>query len=316
MDRMKKTVRFIFVLLLLSNLFNVKLYAQSDTMSFLHITDTHLIFDWNLIHNDLVRDRTKYGEGLSNFKQFLYKTAKKVDNDFVAITGDVFDSYEVQRTDGSMLSFDARSLNKLLKKSKSPVYMLLGNHDVVSYKWKDDGREAMQLQAQQAQAKWTRSFACFQNGTYYSQIYKVGETTFRLIYLDNAYVKFPPEEKVSVPYIEKPQIHWLKSQLDESPDDIEIILMHLPFKADDPLLQTSGLYNTLVNSTARLMVTGHAHKNMVVRFDGMGGNTLTQVQTGTLFRNGNNWRRITLTENNILISQPGTTENLLTIPCR
>lgn len=313
---MKNATKFILLSLTFSVLLNAHLHAQSDTLSFLQITDTHLIFDWDLTHPNLVRDKAKYGEGAANFKQFFKETAKTVDNDFVAITGDVFDSYEVHRADGEMLVFDAGALNKLLKKSKTPVYMILGNHDLVSYTWNGESRDARQLHAGESRAKWTRNFSCFENGTYYSQLYKVGGATYRLIYLDNAYVKFPTEETVSIPYVEKEQIYWLKNQLEESPDDIEIILMHLPFKADDPLLKSSELYHALVNSTARLIVAGHAHKNMVVKFTGDGGNTLTQVQTGPLLRNGNNWRRISLTENNIIVSLPGEIKNELTIPCR
>lgn len=316
MNSMKQTVRLIFLSLVLCGSFHGQLHAQTDTLSFLQITDTHLIFDWDLIHKNLVRPKEKYGEGVANFKQFFNETAKKVNHDFVTITGDIFDSYEVQRTDGTMMSFDAAALNKMLKKSKKPVYMVVGNHDIVSYKWNGDRRDAQQLHAGAARAKWIRDVSCFKNGTYYSQLYQVGGAEYRLIYLDDNYHKFPPEEPVSIPYMDKEQILWLKNQLAQSPDDIEIILMHMPFKADDPLLQTSELYQTLVNSTARLIVTGHAHKNMVVKFTGDAGNTLTQVQTSNLFRNVNNWRRFALTENEITVTKPGKTENELIISCK
>ncbi|MFA5246180.1 MAG: metallophosphoesterase, partial [Pedobacter sp.] len=162
-----------------------------------------------------------------------------------------------------------------------------------------------------------RNFACFKDGTYYSKTYQVGKTTFRLIFLDDIFFSFRPEENMKNPYMDKFQLCWLRDQLHESGNDIEIILMHIPFTDFGQQEPSNELYSMLeANPSVKLILAGHQHKNIVEKYPSEGDNRIVQVQTGAFAGDINNWRQIKLTEDQILVSFPGKTENELTIPVK
>lgn len=291
--------------------------AQKDTLSLIHITDLHVLFDWDSYQEDLGLDREKRDREAASFSGFLQTIPEKTKADMIIATGDLLDSYEAESRDGAMMNSTVEQFAGVAAKSKVPICMTLGNHDLVSYSWKKGSRLAHQNNAGQSRAAWIRNVPCFQNGTYYNQNYKVGNTIYQLIFLDNAYVKFSPEENISNPTIDKAQLHWLKARLQESSDDIEIILMHLPFSLKDNQPESSELYSLLSNHpSVRLILSGHQHKTRVVGLPSGGEMPTIQVQTADLMRSIENWRLISLTEKNILVSLPGKTKTELTIPVK
>ncbi|HBL74761.1 MAG: hypothetical protein A2W90_15095 [Bacteroidetes bacterium GWF2_42_66] len=311
-----KTLFITCLFIVYSTVFSLKSVAQPDTLSFLHITDLHLIFNPDLHQQDLAQSRKHYAQGQTPLKQFLQTMPEKTNSSMVIATGDLVDSYETEAKDGKMVSFPADQFMRVVGKSKVPVYLTLGNHDISSYTWENNARRSNQNNTGQSRARWIRNIPCFKNGTYYSQIHQVGKTTYRLIFLDNGFYRFLPGENVSVPYIDKPQVYWLMTQLQQSNNDIEIILMHLPLTTAATQPESSNeIYPVLAkNPSAKLILAGHNHKNAMQDFASGEDKKMVQVQTGAFAQDKENWRVIRLTENAILVSVPGNTKNELTIP--
>ncbi|KKL89305.1 hypothetical protein LCGC14_1916010, partial [marine sediment metagenome] len=201
-----------------------------------------------------------------------------------------------------------------------PLYLTLGNHDIASYYVKTGATYSSHMfNAGKARASWIRNTTCFRNGTYYSRIFQVDTTSYRLIFLDNAY-KSPDRGKTGPYLIDQYQLIWLDNQLKESDSDVEIIFTHMPLiEAYEPDPSKTGqvidiksvdaasdLVGVLEkNPSARLIFSGHKHRNLVYNYQFPGNYILTQVETGAFARDANNWRLIQLTVGSIIISYPG-----------
>lgn len=292
--------------------------SSQDTLSFLHVTDLHLIFNPERYQENLVQNRRHYADGVEPFAQFLKTVPKKTNGVFVIATGDLLDSYETEAKSGEMLGFKANQFLRVLKRAKAPVFLTLGNHDITSYSWENNTRVSRQDNAGTARARWIRHIPNFKNGTYFSHDLKVGKTNYRLIFLDNSFYQFLSDEKVEIPYLDKPQLYWLRTQLQESPNDVEIILMHIPMKvAPEKLTSSCELYPVLSkNPSAKLILAGHNHKNVVNDFMSGENGKIVQVQTGAFAQDTKNWRLVRLTENSILVSVPGDMKTEVTIPVK
>lgn len=292
--------------------------AQKDTLSFLHITDLHTMFNLENYNPEIVKHR-EYTRGYKNansfFEQFIQSIPEKTNADLVIATGDMIDFFDAKTPSGRTLEFQVEQFARLLDGYHFPIFLTLGNHDIFSYSWGKDKVIPDQLQTGCAKATWIRNFDCFRKGTYYSQVYEIGKTTYRLIFLDNGFYQFRNDENMVNPYIDKPQLHWLKAELNESEEDIEIILMHIPFTEKSSLPESANeLYEELTQSpSVKLILAGHFHKGEVVRFSVGAHNEMVQVGTDALVNTPENWRLVRLTENNILVSATGKTENELEI---
>lgn len=289
--------------------------AQPDTISFLHITDTHIIFNLDFYHPGIADDRRHYSQGIEPFKDFLATSSEKMNYDFIALTGDIIDFFEAETSDGTMLDFQSDQVSRLIDESHVPVFAVLGNHDIAAYSWQENDRGSSQKIVGRARATWIRDINFFKEGTYYRRIFHVGGKTYRMIFLDNAYNNFPPEENVKIPYIDKPQLHWLEHQIRQSEDDTEIIFMHLPVvPANSPAEPSCDLYSVLAKyPSPKMILAGHNHKNAIRDFYSPQNNRITQVQTDAFGVSPDNWRLIRLTENKILVSFPGTPDTEIEI---
>lgn len=289
-----------------------RVLAQSDTLSFLHISDIHLIFNPDIIQEDLANDRAQYEFGVEPFDKFLKKSFKEIKIDFVAITGDLVDFYGGEAQNDGISGSQVEQFSQLINKNNIPVYGTLGNHDIIQYSW-ENRRIATQSEAERAKATWIRNVPCFQNGTYYSRIYQVGKTCYRLIFLDDGFDLFDGMEDYEVPYIDKAQQNWLKSQLIASEGDIEIIFMHIPLGQGVSDVPGNTIYSVITgHSTLKIIFAGHHHQNIITLFDS-GSDRFYQVLTAAFATDTAAWRLIRLTEDNIMISVPGETENELVI---
>lgn len=294
--------------------------AQTDTLSVLQITDLHLIFNQEVYNPEMMEYRKQkgYDQGEPRLRQFLQTVPRETKSNMVIATGDLVDFLEGETRDGNLLNIQAEQFSKFLSDYQVPVLLTLGNHDAFTFNWRDNKLYPNQNFAGRARAAWIRNVPCFKDGTYYSKIYQVGKTTYRLIFLDDIFFRFKieQEEEVENPYMEKSQLYWLKTQLAESDKDIEIILMHIPFdEGVDQGKISNELYSVLAaRPTVKLILAGHHHKNSIERFTSEGNNKIVQVQTGAFAKGIENWRQIKFTENQISISLPGKTENELIIP--
>jgi predicted MPP superfamily phosphohydrolase len=298
---------------------------KADTLSFLHITDTHIIFNLADYHPKIEQNSRHYLEGIKPFENFCKSVQKTIHPDFMVITGDLTDFFEAETPQGDMLDIQVNQFLRLLDSGFFPVYLTLGNHDISSYYVENDSFATNQYNAGCARAIWIRNAPCFKDGTYYSRVFEVDETTYRLIFLDNSY----KNKNGKLPFIiDKPQIFWLDDQMQKSTTDVEIIFMHMPLpdidgistenlNSDSAESEFEEILNLLKkNPSARLIITGHRHNNIIKDFRLSNDHKFTQVQTAAFGDDPKNWRLIKLTGKKILISNPGNSEIQLVIPIR
>ncbi len=289
------------------------IYGQKNSLSFLHISDTHVIFDLDFFQPDLAKNRSGYKNGVAPLQNFVETMPQKTESDFVLATGDLIDFFEGETTSHKMLEFQAEQLVNLTKKSQAPFYFVLGNHDIMSYSWGDGKRISSQNNVGKARTAWIKAAACFNDGTYYSKIFEVGKTTYRFIFLEDGYYDFTDEENIQLPYVDKPQLHWLESQIQESDKDVEIIVMHIPF-SNDVVEEGVELFSVLSKyPSVKMIFAGHNHVNDIRKFPTGNGHEIVQVKTGAFAKDPSNWRKIELTDDKITISAPGKTKKELKI---
>ncbi len=308
-----KMIKLIVLGFFLNLLASGNIFAQNDTLSFLHITDTHVIFDLSFYQPDLAENRKGYKDGVVPLSNFVENMPQKTNSSFVIATGDLIDFFEGETASHKMLPFQAEQYVKLTEKSQVPFYFTLGNHDIMSYSWGEGERISTQNYAEKARAAWIKSAACFSEGTHYSKTFNVGKTCYRFIFLDDGYYDFSDEEDVLLPYVDAPQLHWLEGEITESDSDVEIILMHIPLNPN--VVETGGeLFSVLSKyPSVRMILAGHNHKNGIQAFDTENGNEIVQIRTGAFAKDTLNWRQIKLTENNIHISLPGSQQQEMQI---
>jgi len=285
---------------------------QIDTLSFLHITDLHIIFNQAGYHPAMIDNRLSknYGTGEPRLKEFLQTVPKQTNSDLVIATGDLCDFFEGPTPTGARMALQAEQLAQLLGESKVPVLLTLGNHDAFYFYWQEDKLKHDQNATGRAHAAWIRNISCFRDGVYYSRIYQVGTTTYRLIFLDDMFYKFRSEIEADaneVPYMDEAQLAWLTDQLNASDEDVEIILMHIPFpKAVIEQTKPNKLLKVLASEpSVKLIVGGHHHKNAIDVIATAAGSNIIQVQTAAFAVNSEHWRQIKLTEDRITVSAPG-----------
>lgn len=304
-----------------------------DTVSFIHISDTHLIFYPSSYNSDFIQGRRHYfGKANKHHLKSFFKTIpEKAQADFVVITGDLVDFYEAEASSTNrLLSGQVGQFAQLLKKARNvPVYLTLGNHDITSYPVEG----FHQNHSERARASWIRSTPSFKYGTYYSRVLEVDGTIYRLIFLDNSYFSENWNNRNKVQFIiDEIQLNWLEYQLQQSKEDVEIIFMHMPLptgnkSADGAATESHDEYPEnpscnlckvlkKENASVPLIVAGHWHQNNSYQLHLSKDYDITQVVTGSFAVDENNWRLIQLTDEKIIISNPGSTTNQMVIEVR
>lgn len=307
--------------------------GDADTITFIHVTDPH-VCNLTGYHPFFTEKRKHFGNNILTFPDFLKSVPDKQNVDFVIVTGDNIDYYEAETEKGGALDTQVEQYSRLLDNCKKPVYLTLGNHDIASYKVIPGPAVGnTQLYAERARAAWMRNIPCFKEGTYYSHLFRIDTVTFRLIFLDNAYYSTEEISDGVLPFVVDPfQLRWLDDQLQASPSDVEIILMHIPLpygKVVENKILTEPLsiysaktktYNLLSvmekNSSTRIIFAGHKHVNLINNYILPDGDNLTQVLTGAFGYDTANWRIIKMTGDNILVSFPGSERTEYIIPVR
>jgi 3',5'-cyclic AMP phosphodiesterase CpdA len=294
----------------------------SDTVSFIQITDTHFC-NLSSYHPAFVQKRQHFGDGAEPLVNFLDSLPRELKAGFTVITGDMIDYYEAGTNAGGLLDTQVEQFVRLLDETDVPVYMSLGNHDIASYPVISESKFIHhQNNSEQARSAWIRNASCFRDGTYYSRTVNVGETSYRLIFLDNAWY-LPGRTQDDPPYVIDPyQLHWLDDQIKQSDSDIELIFMHMPLyggagvAADEKGqvidTETLNMECTLAdvlkdNSSVKMIFSGHKHRNVIYKYRMSDDYSVNYVETGAFGYDNNNWRLVRLTENSIIISLPGET---------
>ncbi len=303
---------------------------KADTLTIIQITDTH-ICNLSEFHPVFVNKRQQYGNGVEPLKQFFSTVPFQLRADVVVNTGDNIDFYQSTTVRGDLLDTQIEQYARLINDCPVMLFCILGNHDIQQYWVNSESTYVSQKHnAHQARAAWIRNVPCFRNGTYYSRLYRVSATDYRLIFLDNGYRSDSP-----IPFIIDPmQLDWLTFQLQESTNDVEILFMHIPLPIEDANKDGNSFSRTPVtldastlasnelltllnsNSSIRLLVTGHGHKNIIEAAKFPAGHTIVQIETGAFGQSSQNWRVIRLTGQQISISVPGSTAAEYSIPIR
>src|SRR5690606_28892278 len=108
---------------------------NSDTLTFIQLTDVHLIFNPANYNSDFIKRRYKsFWEDSDPFKQFFTSNPFLKRIDFLTITGDMVDFYEAETNKGEMMGTQVEQFQRLLNSiTNHTVYLTLGNHDITSY---------------------------------------------------------------------------------------------------------------------------------------------------------------------------------------
>ncbi len=308
--------------------------VNPDTISFLHISDIHFC-NLDSYHPSFIKSRQHYGGAAEPLLNFFKTTPEKIHSDFIVATGDMIDYYEASTPSGRMMDTQVEQFVKYLNACNVPVYMTLGNHDIASYWVDEESRNHYhQHNSMEARATWIRNAACFRGGTYYSRVFQVGETTYRLIFLDNGYYSPEKREAGAAPnIIDEYQLLWLDDQLKKSDTDVEIIFMHIPlitpdkgdlqssvnkyfldmsdtlaipYKPKNQAKNTFDLWSVLEkNASAQVIFCGHHHSSVNNKVQISNDYSINQIMTGSFGRDIRNWRLVQLTSDKIIISFPG-----------
>ena len=294
-------------------------YGQTDTLSFLHLTDTHLIFHYDHFPQGALRPLNPIAKSVEQFVHFFQTDPIVADSKMVMITGDMIDFYETGDRKKDMFSFQIQQFASIPEISQIPVFCVLGNHDVATYainekNWYQFVDEpdwfASQINVGKARAEWIRNVPCFADGIWYNHVYHIGQTVYRFIFLDNS---TGPSKS---PYLGNEQLDWLKDQLEQSPDEVKILFMHKPFSTELITDPAGNLFYALLTQhpSVKLIVAGDEHRNVIDKFDGTG---FIQVETASFGYDGaGSWRLIRLTADKIIVSSAGTKQTELSIPIK
>ncbi|RPI27740.1 MAG: hypothetical protein EHM61_07480 [Acidobacteria bacterium] len=303
----------------------------APVLTLIHISDTHVC---NLAGLDsrFIEKREQFGNGRETLKRFLNSVPETAEADAVVVTGDMLDFYEAQTSVGGVRSGEIEAFGELVRSSSIPFWLVLGNHDLSSYWF--EGTEYLngRHNAQQARLSWIRNLPCFENGTWYSRMHRIGKTTFRLIFLENGF----QAGGESGDLVDESQLAWLNWQLKQGGGEVvNLLFMHVPLTVGDtngdgvrfnrppegwPFAETyqRGLMKTLNDHPSILAVfVGHQHQNVIEGMPFPAGHRITQIETGNLQVNPKSWRVIRLTEDQISVSAPGSmTEEACRIPVK
>jgi 3',5'-cyclic AMP phosphodiesterase CpdA len=293
-------------------------YAQDvEVLKILQLTDVH-ICNLTGYHPAFVFSRQHYGSGVEPLTKFLRTQPEKLDIDAVIITGDLIDYFEAETEKGPLLSTQIEQFVPIYNQCVVPIFLTLGNHDITSY-WIEDAeeKESFQISAHQARAVWVRNISCFQNGTYYSRKFLIGETKYYFIFLDNGY------NLDNGAFIDKPQLDWLNFQVKAAGSDPVVIFMHkyIPvadldgdgnaFNTKSPIsineeACSKGFLETLnENKNIKALFVGHGHNNVSEIIHFPSGNKILQSETGAFAQDPHNWRRIDFFESKISVYASG-----------
>src|SRR5690554_2628202 len=91
--------------------------AQKGTLSFLHITDMHTMFNLESYDSEIVNHREytrDYINANSFFKQFMQTVPERTNSDMVIATGDMIDFFDAKTPGGKTLEFQVEQFAQYL----------------------------------------------------------------------------------------------------------------------------------------------------------------------------------------------------------
>ena len=282
-------------------------WQQKPAQEFVHLSDLH-VTDLRQVAMTIRASRMGNEGSSARLAALLQRWREGPRPEFAVVTGDLIDSYSYDNDAGEAVYGQMDALRPLYESSPTPLFLLLGNHDVQRYRVLP-GKTAPvgdQSVSGDARAAWRKQFGCFRDGTYYAFTRKAGRRVYRFLMLDNG------ESAARNPEFVGQQAEWLQRQLREHDGDSVIVAMHVP-------LQDEGCSTWIRSALARagnvaLVLAGHRHTDGLEEVV-LAEHRVLQVRTAGFTVNSANQRRIRLLEDQIEIYQTGRPEELLrTVP--
>ncbi len=305
-------------------------YGQgTDTLVVLHTSDTHLLFNPGGYPPALARYFTENRNSIDSLERFFRTTPVKEKADVVVITGDILAGFEGESASGNMLDGQVERFRPLFDQCPVPLLLTLGNHDLSSYalRHNDSTLITSQTGAGRARASWIRNIPCFAEGTYYTRLFEVGSTRYHFIFLDDGYSLHDGGRR-----LDKTQLDWLTEQIENAGEEPVVLFHHIYFGIgdvnhdgvafdsrkpidwpDEKQCQEGFLKVLNEHRNIRVLVVGHGHQNVFEKIRFPGGNSIYQVETGSVTEGSANWRLLRCAEKSIIISKPGSRDTEVTI---
>lgn len=285
------------------------LAAQQNTPSldFIQLSDTH-IFDPKGVAAPLVKARQRNFDSERRLGALL--AAPPVPASFVVITGDLVDAFRFTAADGGLVGGQVEGFFRAVAKSRVPLYLTLGNHDIEQYRVAADGVTAAgdQWLAGAARAYWTKTAECFHDGTFYEFAREVGRTRYVFLMLDDGYVASASTQRPPPVTIAHEQLYWLRRRAEANPGAVLILAMHIPFRGD---ANSQAIRQAVAEApNVAMVLAGHDHRDQINDLE-LGASRAVQVQTAGLGDRANNWRRIRLLEDRIEVYETGSNAKVI-----
>ena len=305
-----------------------ELTAEKASFAILHLSDTH-VCQLAGAHPQLAQKRQRYDKSFESLRRALKVLPKRVGADAVVITGDMVDSWEIESPQGNLLTNQVERFASAASPVRVPLWLTLGNHDIRTHavsqriESRKGNPSTLQPHAEAARSAWVRGMQCFRDGAYYYRDIRVGETPWRLYFLNDGYYL---EDDPLGNLWDLAQLYWLENELDKSPERKAILFFHIPLPVDDtngdgihfkkppegwpfPDSHQKGILKILNEHPSVVAAfVGHNHDNIVEDIPLPAGHKVTQVETGAFALDTDNWRVIKIGERGVSISKPGSTE--------
>jgi 3',5'-cyclic AMP phosphodiesterase CpdA len=282
--------------------------THPSSVTFLHISDTH-VSQLAGAHPKLIAWRDSKGVPSSRLAAFLVETVPQQKPAFVVASGDLIDAYCFDGPEpGKEIHGQIEHFASLVEKSPVPFYPGLGNHDIECYRHVEGATAATGDQSVKTETRlaWKEKLNAFRNGTYYAIPQKVGNTSYRILVLDNG-----ESGQWVDPAFRETQMAWVRQEIQAHPKDVFIFVVHIPLSKGG---FTAALQNAAAPSNrAALILAGHNHRDQLDEVV-FGERSVPQVRTAALESGLSHWRAFRLFEDRIEVAETGNPANtLLTI---
>jgi len=277
--------------------------APPESIDFIHVTDTHVV-DLAGVLPPIAAARKHFSGGGDALAPFL-ATPPITNPDFILVTGDLIDAFRFTGTEGRIIYGQIDRFKQAAARSAAPLYLALGNHDVVHYGLAENAKlDSDQSVAGEARAAWVASFECFRRGTWYSFSRQAGQTRYHFLVLDNGFHGG----------IAPDQLQWIRREMQAAKDAVIVVALHIPLSDN---ANSQALKAALASAgNVALVLAGHNHTNGVEEVR-IGEGKTVQIRTAAFGYGVNNWRRVSLRPDRIDVYTTGKSDQIETsLPLR
>lgn len=280
--------------------------AAPPFLEFIHLTDTHAMRLAG-VDDRWVQKRKHYQHTLGALPGFFRKLKQDYSPAFMLHTGDAIDAFAFHGANGQPVFGQVEAFAEAARKSPMPVYLCLGNHDIVDY---GASLLADQTLVEQARAAWMRSMPCFRDGIYYSFAHRVGSVNWRFVMLNNSFSGQFPNRKVEANNgcPERVQLDWLARTIAPHAQDPLVIGAHHPVRGAglEPFLE-------VLQGRKRLtaVLTGHTHGDDWVKDMPAKGAPVYHVSSLAYAQGATHWRRVRLYEDRMDVFRTGPVNDVM-----